>query len=130
MKYPVYAWSVSEQLPILESIFREVGVADHLVRSLCEQTFARALEDVFIIDCSSFLAVDPMAEALTTHARKKYLRCEGEVNYTLEQDVGHLLHKINSSNIPFECAVLLRRDSVLFFERTCAREVLQAIGSD
>jgi hypothetical protein len=125
--YPVYAWSVNEQLPILEKIFKESGIPDRLVHSFCEQTFARALEDVFIIDCTSDQHYDQSMEHSITQARMQYLRSDGEINYTLEQDVGYLFSKINSSNIPFECSVLLRRGAILFFQREEARKIRKKI---
>lgn len=62
-----------------------------------------------------------------TQARMQYLRSDGEINYTLEQDVGYLFSKINSSNIPFECSVLLRRGAILFFQREEARKIRKKI---
>lgn len=127
MQYPVYILGVEECVSNLQEFLGKLGYTSEDVTKISEYTIARAIDDVFLVDCSP--AFDAEMEKLARGIRQHLVRREGEHTITIDKDVGTLLHKVSSSDLPFECTAKLHGDTLLLFDREKIGEVPSGLVS-
>lgn len=121
MHYPVYILGAEECVSHLLDFLEKMGYEKETVAKISEYTIARAIDDVFLVDCMP--AFDAEMEKLALAIRQNLVRREGEQQYTMDKDVGTLLHKVSSSDLPFECTVKLHGNTLLLLNREKIGEV-------
>lgn len=109
--YPTLIYEDKEMVKRLKALASNITSKENITQ-LCVYILARELEQVFLVSCNP--PINKRFEAIADVVRNSYQRVtdNGE-NVRLTQDVGKLLQKINSTDIPFDCSVDLRGTVIL-----------------
>ena len=106
VQHPTLIYEDKELVLGLKALLSTIASKENITQ-LCEYVLARELEQVFLVSCNP--PINQRIEAIVDVVRNNYQRiADNGENVRLTQDVGKLLQKINSTDIPFDCSVNLR----------------------
>lgn len=106
VKYPVLIYEDKEMVLQLKEFLTKFLQQEN-VQFICEYILARTFEKIFLVSCEP--SINPRIEIIATAVIDNFRRpIENGQTASLTQDVGKLLQKISSTDLPFDCRVELR----------------------
>ena len=106
VKYPVLIYENKEMVLELKEFLIKF-LRHQNVQFVCEYILARTFENIFLVSCKP--SINPSIEISATSVITNFRRqIENGETVSLTQDVGKLLQKISSTDLPFDCCVELR----------------------